>query len=120
MIVASPLGRPAAAPGATTADRPLAELRASAELAEAASLPTTEVVKVPGGRPPSAVRRRSILAAAPEAPTKPVETPVEVPTRQEPPPGEKGRETPSDPDIDEQIKRIIREIPDPRPQPGGE
>jgi hypothetical protein len=59
-------------------------------------------------------------AAAPEAPTKPAETPVDVPTRQEPPPDERGRETPSDPDIDEQIKRIIREVPDPRPQPGGE
>ena len=56
--------------------------------------------------------------AAPEAPTKPVETPVEVPSRQEPPPGEREKE--SEPDIDEQIKRIIREIPDPTPQPGGE
>jgi len=56
--------------------------------------------------------------AAPEAPTAPVEAPVEVPTRQEPAPGE--REKPSEPDIDEQIKRIIREIPDPTPQPGGE
>jgi hypothetical protein len=66
---------------------------------------------------PSPARIRS---AAPEAPTKPAETPVDIPTRQEPPPGEKERETPSEPDIDEQIKRIIREMPDPRPQPGGE
>jgi hypothetical protein len=58
--------------------------------------------------------------AAPEAPTKPVEAPPESPTRQEPPPGEKGREKEGEPDIDEQIKRIIREIPDPTPQPGGE
>ena len=59
-------------------------------------------------------------AAAPEAPTKPAEAPTEVPPRQEPPPGERGRENESEPDIDEQIKRIIREIPDPRPQPGGQ
>jgi hypothetical protein len=59
-----------------------------------------------------------IVSAAPEAPTKPAETPVEVPTRQEPPPGEPDKQ--DEPDIDEQIKRIIREIPDPTPQPGGE
>jgi hypothetical protein len=64
--------------------------------------------------------RARFRSAAPEAPTKPAETPVDIPTRQEPPPGEKERETPSEPDIDEQIKRIIREMPDPRPQPGGE
>jgi hypothetical protein len=58
------------------------------------------------------------LAAAPEAPTKPAEAPVDIPTRQEPPPGE--REKNDDPDIDEQIKRITREIPDPTPQPGGQ
>ena len=57
-------------------------------------------------------------AAAPEAPTKPAETPTEVPTRQEPPPGDKP--STDEPDIDEQIKRIIKEIPDPTPQPGGE
>ena len=56
--------------------------------------------------------------AAPEAPTKPAETPTEVPTRSEPPPGEKEKD--DEPDIDEQIKRIIREIPDPTPQPGGQ
>jgi hypothetical protein len=58
------------------------------------------------------------LAAAPEAPTKPAETPVEVPTRQDPVPGDPDQQ--DEPDIDEQIKRIIREIPDPTPQPGGE
>ena len=57
-------------------------------------------------------------AAAPEAPTKPAETPTEVPIRKDNPPDEGNRE--SDPDIDEQIKRIIRELPDPKPQPGGE
>jgi hypothetical protein len=58
------------------------------------------------------------LAAAPEAPTKPAEAPVEVPTRQDPVPGDPDQQ--DEPDIDEQIKRIIREIPDPTPQPGGE
>lgn len=58
--------------------------------------------------------------AAPEAPTKPAETPVEIPAPKEPPPGERGDEDTSEPDIDEQIKRIIRELPDPTPQPGGE
>ena len=60
----------------------------------------------------------AILAAAPEAPTKPAEAPVEVPTRQDPVPGDPDQQ--DEPDIDEQIKRIIREIPDPTPQPGGE
>jgi hypothetical protein len=59
-----------------------------------------------------------IVSAAPEAPTKPAEAPVEVPPRQEPAPGEPDQQ--DEPDIDEQIKRIIREIPDPTPQPGGE
>jgi hypothetical protein len=58
------------------------------------------------------------VAAAPEAPTKPAEAPVDVPTRQDPNPREPDKS--DDPDIDEQIKRIIREIPDPTPQPGGE
>jgi hypothetical protein len=58
------------------------------------------------------------IAAAPEAPTKPAEAPVDVPTRQDPNPREPDKS--DDPDIDEQIKRIIREIPDPTPQPGGE
>ena len=58
------------------------------------------------------------VRAAPEAPTKPAETPVEVPTRQDPVPGDPDQQ--DEPDIDEQIKRIIREIPDPTPQPGGE
>jgi hypothetical protein len=61
---------------------------------------------------------QATLAAAPEAPTKPAETPVEVPTRQDPVPGDPDQQ--DEPDIDEQIKRIIREIPDPTPQPGGE
>ena len=60
----------------------------------------------------------TVWAAAPEAPTKPAEAPVEVPPRQEPPPGEPDKD--SEPDIDEQIKRIIREIPDPTAQPGGQ
>jgi hypothetical protein len=68
---------------------------------------------------PGTLRERETpVLAAPEAPTRPAEAPVDVPTRQEPPPGE--REKSDDPDIDEQIKRIIREIPDPTPQPGGE
>jgi hypothetical protein len=67
---------------------------------------------------PELITRSTRILAAPEAPTAPAEAPVEVPTRQEPPPGE--REKPGEPDIDEQIKRIIREIPDPTPQPGGE
>lgn len=71
-------------------------------------------------RPALPGTREGARAAAPEAPTKPVEAPPEAPTRQEPPPGEKGREKEGEPDIDEQIKRIIREIPDPTPQPGGE
>ncbi|MBI3971351.1 MAG: hypothetical protein HY332_08675 [Chloroflexi bacterium] len=69
---------------------------------------------------PAAIEPTLVLpaSAAPEAPTKPAETPTEVPTRPERIPGEKEKE--SEPDIDEQIKRIIREIPDPTPQPGGE
>ena len=68
--------------------------------------------------PTTSLELSTIRLAAPEAPTRPAEAPVDVPTRQEPPPGE--REKSDDPDIDEQIKRIIREIPDPTPQPGGE
>lgn len=48
--------------------------------------------------------RRSIIAGT-EAPT---ETPTEAPDKTE-----------AD-DLDEEIKRIIREVPDPTPQPGGE
>ena len=48
--------------------------------------------------------RRSIVAGT-EAPTK---TPTEAPDKTE-----------AD-DLDEEIKRIIREVPDPTPQPGGE
>ena len=47
---------------------------------------------------------RSVLAGA-DAPT---ETPTEAPEKTE-----------TD-DLDEEIKRIIREVPDPTPQPGGE
>lgn len=65
-----------------------------------------------------AVARPGPLSAAPEAPTKPAETPTEVPTRGDPQPGDPDQQ--DEPDIDEQIKRIIREIPDPTPQPGGE
>lgn len=58
--------------------------------------------------------------AAPEAPTRPAEAPTEAPAPSGPRPDEGGREKESEPDIDEQIKRIIREMPDPKPQPGGE
>ena len=60
------------------------------------------------------------LLAAPEAPAAPTEAPVEIPVPKDPAPGERGKENESEPDIDEQIKRIIRELPDPTPQPGGE
>jgi hypothetical protein len=66
-----------------------------------------------------ASRNTSTKLAAPEAPTKPAETPVEVPGRQDPNPSDPDKRQ-DDPDIDEQIKRIIREIPDPTPQPGGQ
>ena len=69
-------------------------------------------------RPPYRTVSTPTVAAAPEAPTKPAEAPVEVPTRQDPVPGDPDQQ--DEPDIDEQIKRIIREIPDPTPQPGGE
>lgn len=59
-------------------------------------------------------------AAAPEAPTRPAEAPAEAPTPASPTPGDPGKENESEPDIDEQIKRILRELPDPTPQPGGE
>jgi hypothetical protein len=62
--------------------------------------------------------RPAARVAAPEAPVAPVEAPPDVPAKQEPPPGEKEKQ--DEPDIDEQIKRIIREIPDPTPQPGGQ
>lgn len=68
---------------------------------------------------PEEAERLWLQVAAPEAPTKPVEAPTEVPSRQEPPDRREG-DKPSEPDIDEQIKRILREIPDPTPQPGGE
>ena len=48
---------------------------------------------------------RRLLVAGTEAPT---ETPTEAPEKTE-----------TD-DLDEEIKRIIREVPDPTPQPGGE
>ncbi len=46
-----------------------------------------------------------LLVAGTEAPT---ETPTEAPDKTE-----------TD-DLDEEIKRIIREVPDPTPQPGGQ
>ena len=61
-----------------------------------------------------------VRLAAPEAPTRPAEAPTEAPAPSGPRPDEGGREKESEPDIDEQIKRIIREMPDPKPQPGGE
>lgn len=48
---------------------------------------------------------RRLFVAGTEAPT---ETPTEAPDKTE-----------AD-DLDEEIKRIIREVPDPTPQPGGE
>ncbi|HEU5318733.1 MAG TPA: hypothetical protein VFX49_21650 [Chloroflexota bacterium] len=59
-------------------------------------------------------------AAAPEAPTRPAEAPTEAPAPSGPRPDEGGGEKEDAPDIDEQIKRIIRELPDPKPQPGGQ
>ena len=55
-----------------------------------------------------------------DAPVKPVETPTETPTRIDNPDGGDGSED-GETDLDEEIKRIVREIPDPTPQqPGGE
>jgi hypothetical protein len=68
----------------------------------------------------SALNVLNVLLAAPEAPTRPAEAPTEAPAPSGPRPDEGGREKESEPDIDEQIKRIIRELPDPKPQPGGE
>ena len=51
------------------------------------------------------------LVAEVEAPPKPTETPTESPAK----PKEKEGD-----DLDERVKRIIREIPGPTPQPGGE
>ena len=69
---------------------------------------------------PALVAAPGVLSAAPEAPTRPAEAPTEAPAPSGPRPDEGGREKESEPDIDEQIKRIIRELPDPKPQPGGE
>jgi hypothetical protein len=64
--------------------------------------------------------RMTVWGAAPEAPTRPAEAPTEAPAPSNPRPDEGGSEKEDAPDIDEQIKRIIRELPDPKPQPGGE
>ena len=58
-------------------------------------------------------------AAEIDAPVKPVETPTETPTRIDNPDGDGGSGD-GETDLDEEIKRIVREIPDPTPQPGGE
>jgi len=50
------------------------------------------------------------------APTEAPARPAEAPPQQKP--GEPEKKP--DDDIDEQVKRIIRELPDPTPQPGGE
>ena len=55
---------------------------------------------------PTAHRCGAPTLAAPEAPTKPAEAPVEVPGRPDPNPREPDKRQ-DDPDIDEQIKRII-------------
>jgi hypothetical protein len=91
-------------------------MSAESHTALADAAPST--VSTPVSTPVSTFTPLATLAAAPEAPTKPAETPVEVPTRQDPVPGDPDQQ--DEPDIDEQIKRIIREIPDPTPQPGGE
>ncbi len=49
------------------------------------------------------------VAAETETPTKPAEPPPDAPTA----PGE-------DEELGKRVRRIIREIPDPTPQPGGE
>ncbi len=58
------------------------------------------------------------VAISPQAPTKPAEAPVETPSR----PADRPDPDTSDPDadLDDELERIIREIPDPTPQPGGE
>ena len=50
------------------------------------------------------------VAAAPEAPTKPAEAPVEVPTRQDPVPGDPDQQ--DEPDIDEQGSVLIVQAPE--------
>jgi len=49
-----------------------------------------------------------------EAPPAPAETPTEIPDVDTP------EKTEEDEDLDEKVRRIIREVPDPTPQPGGE
>ena len=55
------------------------------------------------------IRRLRPVEAETETPTKPTEAPPDQPTA----PGE-GEE------LGKKVRRIIREIPDPTPQPGGE
>lgn len=66
---------------------------------------------------------RRWLSAGVEAPVKPAETPTETPSKTDVPggaddPGGGGGD--EEIDLDEQVRRIIREIPDPTPQPGGQ
>ena len=69
---------------------------------------------------PTAVRPSVVLRAIEiETPVKPAETPTQTPTGTDSPDGG-GGEDDSEIDLDEQVKRIIREIPDPTPQPGGQ
>lgn len=57
-------------------------------------------------------------AITPQAPTRPAEAPAETPSR----PADRPDPDAPDPDadLDDELERIIREIPDPTPQPGGE
>ena len=55
------------------------------------------------------IRRLRPVGAETETPTKPAEAPPDQPTA----PGE-------DEELGKKVRRIIREIPDPTPQPGGE
>ncbi|NDF96205.1 MAG: hypothetical protein EB107_10300, partial [Proteobacteria bacterium] len=52
----------------------------------------------------------TVIAIAPEAPTKPAETPTEAPSRPSSAPGETDTEKSSDSDLDDEIQRIIREL----------
>ena len=60
------------------------------------------------GNAGTAILTEQHLRAATAGTETPTETPTEAPDKTE-----------AD-DLDEEIKRIIREVPDPTPQPGGE
>lgn len=83
--------------------------------------PFTAVVTRDGPRAslPTPVLASAATAVSPQAPTRPSEAPVENPARPADRPDPDGGSDP-DADLDDELERIIREIPDPTPQPGGE